>query len=524
MLESPSRTHPKPLLEDIRESLSRSYADLPARHVGHAPVSVGVFVLANTILGAGMLGLPAAFAGCGYIAGVLGVLLFGGSAVLGLFLLSEAANLVGRPATFHSVANAAVPGFGHAFDAAIAIKCFGVATSYLIVVKGNMPAAMIALGAPRDHWLTNKQLWVLLSAGLATPLAFLRSISRLRFTAVLSITCVILIISVVLLFCAHPIPALDPCPTQSEVAALGSPERNPSCGSPTLVPFTSPISCLRELPIFVFSYTCHQNAISVTNELRNPTSGRALLGMSTAVSIAMVAYLALAMGGYATFGADVKGDVLESYPSDSLVVGVARMAISLIVTLCYPLQCHPSRGCLTSIFVAVGEGLCSATNQPASVTPIVPITMPLSSTIDAHAASSGRGREDADEALRPDMRAGQVDVGAYEADSASAARPLVDDHSAVPPFSLKAHIGITCAFLLSSIVIGLLVDDLGVVLRVVGATGSTTVSYILPGGCYFVLARTRARGSKRLRIAAAVMLLAGLVIMPLSLTLIFLPI
>merc|ERR1712232_179690 len=51
---------------------------------------------------------------------------------------------------------------------------------------------------------------------------------------------------------------------------------------------------------------------------------------------------------------------------------------------------------------------------------------------------------------------------------------------------LKARYwGFTACFLLFSLCIALAVDDLGAVLAVVGATGSTVVSLILPGICYF---------------------------------------
>jgi Amino acid permeases len=43
--------------------------------------------------------------------------------------------------------------------------------------------------------------------------------------------------------------------------------------------------------------------------------------------------------------------------------------------------------------------------------------------------------------------------------------------------------GITCVFLVLSYIIAMSVSDLGVILGVVGATGSTMVSYILPGKC-----------------------------------------
>ena len=43
------------------------------------------------------------------------------------------------------------------------------------------------------------------------------------------------------------------------------------------------------------------------------------------------------------------------------------------------------------------------------------------------------------------------------------------------------HIGITAVFLTASYLIALVVTDLGVILAIVGATGSTMVSYVLPG-------------------------------------------
>ena len=53
---------------------------------------------------------------------------------------------------------------------------------------------------------------------------------------------------------------------------------------------------------------------------------------------------------YATFGSLVEPDVLESYPGSSRLVAAARIGVSLIVTMCYPLQSHPTRMCLTSIY------------------------------------------------------------------------------------------------------------------------------------------------------------------------------
>merc|ERR1712157_156686 len=47
--------------------------------------------------------------------------------------------------------------------------------------------------------------------------------------------------------------------------------------------------------------------------------------------------------------------------------------------------------------------------------------------------------------------------------------------------------GITCAFLVLSFFIAMCISDLSFILSIVGATGSTIVSYILPGLIYIRL-------------------------------------
>ena len=128
-----------------------------------------------------MLGLPAAFGACGYVPGTLFILLFATCSALGLHLLSEAADLAGRPTSFNGLANAAIPGGAIFFDLAIAIKCFGVATSYLIVVGDNLPKAMAGFGVTAPL-LLDRRTWTLVALLAASPMAFQRRISALKHT------------------------------------------------------------------------------------------------------------------------------------------------------------------------------------------------------------------------------------------------------------------------------------------------------------------------------------------------------
>ena len=223
-----------------------------------------------------------------------------------------------------------------------------------------------------------------------------------------------------------------------------------------VVPFTQAMDCLQRLPLFVFAYTCHQNIISITNELNRPTPSRALLGMTSAISIAVVAYLVLAFAGYFAYGDEVKSDILTNYPKRSKLVAAARLAISLVVTLCYPLQAHPSRGCVTSIVLGL-----QAQKRRAS---------PILNTVPLHA--------DAHEQHMARPAGSQLPMSAASCDgvSGSPSAAVDDDHGGIQPISHVLHYGITACFICGTTGIALLTDDLGLVLKFVGATVSILTS------------------------------------------------
>lgn len=95
---------------------------------GGSTITSSVVNLVNTIVGAGMLGLPGAMGSTGWASGIIIIVISALFSAHGLVLLSKAACLTGRPSSFYSVALASVPRFTIVIDAAVALKCFGVAT------------------------------------------------------------------------------------------------------------------------------------------------------------------------------------------------------------------------------------------------------------------------------------------------------------------------------------------------------------------------------------------------------------
>ena len=273
------------------------------------PLVGGILVLSNTILGAGMLGLPYAFAQCGFLLGPIMLLAFGLCSATALVCLSEAADHAGRPANFRSVSELAVPGAGVYIDVAVAIKCFGVATSYLIVIADSVPKAIAAFGAT-GIWL-DRRLWTIAALAVAGPLAYMKQITALQHASKVALSCVLLITVMIVVFAiekAFPdlMPDFDACA-----------EKEDECAGP-IVLVQSPMTILRALPVFVFSYTCHQNIFSITNELANPTRERNASVAFIAVSMALIIYILLGSSGYYTFGSFVSKDILVSYPQANI--------------------------------------------------------------------------------------------------------------------------------------------------------------------------------------------------------------
>jgi amino acid permease len=163
------------------------------------------------------------------------------------------------------------------------------------------------------------------------------------------------------------------------------------------------------------------------------------------------------------------------YPSTSIFIAVGQLAIVILVMFSYPLQVHPCRNCLDKIF-----------------------------HLGYQAPNSALADENND------------DVS------------IVDEHSAGDMSTFK-HTVLTVAIIVGGFSIAYFVDNLQMgkslhvavnvmsaqhttVLSFVGSTGSTTVSFILPGLFFWKLTRNDTRTSKMLNRSALGLAIYGMLV------------
>jgi len=424
-----------------------------ATEVGQSPPATlfsCIVNLSNTILGAGMLGLPHAFGVCGWLLGITLLLVFACLSSFGLLLLSYCATRLREEdpkrtkQSFYTIAMACLPQATGVIDAAVAIKCFGVGTSYFIVIGDLVPTALEGLGV-HSAFLQQRRVCITICfiCG-AIPLIIKKSLDALRHTSAAAIVFVAFICVVMFLFSLN---IMDTC------GEFGCHKD----ANETL--YDDDVKAtLKVLSIFIFGFTCHQNIFAITNELETPTMDRIKVVIGTSIGMALVIYTLVASTGYATYGDLVQSDVLNNYPQHSPLLVVGRICTSLLVLLSYPMQFFPCRNSTRQLFFGT-EG--------------------------------------------PDGSGGIFGNGLDRSPAAEKKRFFV----------MTAVIGI-CSYLLSMVV-----EDLGVILSVVGATGSTTISFILPGIFYYYVYSDEGWTTRRK--AAFSLFCFGCFVIPCALTFIF---
>ncbi|KIM90493.1 hypothetical protein PILCRDRAFT_185179 [Piloderma croceum F 1598] len=411
---------------------------------GHASIVSSVSNLSNTIIGSGMLTFPLAMASAGVIPGIITCVFSGAVASFGLYLLSVCATKAPhRRASFFAIAQLTFPSAAVFFDAAIAIKCFGVSVSYLIIIKGLMPNVVASLyhdltspdTNPPDFAVSG-QFWITLFMLVLVPLAFLRRLDSLRHTSYIALFSVAYLVVIVITAYFWPLKGATPP------------------GDISLIHFTP--NFVSTFPVQVFAFTCSQNLFPIYNELASNTQERMNIVIGTSIGSATLTYEIIAIFGYLTFGSKVGANIIAMYPSTSLFIAVGQLAIVILVLFSYPLQVHPCRNCLDKVFHA-GE---------------------------THFAIKPFGDDEEDEA------------------------PVDEDHAHAEMTPLK-HTLLTAAIIAFGFLIAFFVDDLQLVLSFVGSTGSTTISFILPGLFYWKLTRKDPAANKFLNRAALVLSMYG---------------
>ena len=295
-----------------------------------SPVAT-VAILANAVMGAGILALPYAYARSGVAGGPALVFFAGVMNAFTMHLLSSVGRRVAQDkSSFHAVASATLPPkLWWLADAVVCSMMALVATSYLIVF------ANLAQAALEHAFLAKRYPYVIIAAGVCAPWAYAEKLGGvLKHTSALGL---ILAVYVALLSIANWLDAdkFEPCP------------KGHHCGG-TYELFELNLKTLDAFALATFAFTAQTQVPGAANGLDQYSQPKMDFVCISAVVFCALLYAIVGHAGYETFGSLVNSDVLESYPNTGFVEA-ARLAVAVVVATSYPLMVVPFRDSLHSI-------------------------------------------------------------------------------------------------------------------------------------------------------------------------------
>ncbi|GBG32604.1 Sodium-coupled neutral amino acid transporter 1 [Hondaea fermentalgiana] len=339
-----------------RARLGSALSDPGARYMG--PWFVG-FTLVMSVVGTGLLSLPSAFQCLGIVPGLLALLLvslsmyFTGDLFVRSHLAAQSSSCDSYEAMALQACKVTSQSWLRQSGSAVrwivnivnALGLFGGCCAYIAIGKEIWPdlEARISGRDPDSGvappWYASTYLVTgILVALVSLPLSLRRKLSSLRYSSTLGFCFSIYMILIV--------------SGRGILALVRGQGRQPDAWHPACPEFSPWHGLILALSIFNFSFVFHFNAIPLFKSLPEPHRNLATMRRIIAGSImtCFVLYSMLGIAGFALFGSDVEGNILNNFDASDDGINTARAAIAICCFLCLPLLEHPLRGTILTMF------------------------------------------------------------------------------------------------------------------------------------------------------------------------------
>lgn len=242
------------------------------------------FNFINSIIGAGIIGLPYALHHTGFFVGIVMLLGVAMTADFTVRLLVRCGLHVGKH-DYEDLCEHVMgkPGF-YFVSTFMFLFAYGAMVAYFVIIGDTAPKAVAQLVGDTSP-LANRELVLVLCATLVVlPLCMLKDLARLAWASTLSVLAVFMIIATV----------IARAPSAVEAAPAASPAAHE-------LRFVRPTTLFSGLSAMSFAFVCHHNTFLVYNSLSDRSEGAWRRVTRISITTAFLASLTLSLVGYLTF-------------------------------------------------------------------------------------------------------------------------------------------------------------------------------------------------------------------------------
>uniref|UniRef100_A0A0W0FGT3 Putative amino acid transporter n=1 Tax=Moniliophthora roreri TaxID=221103 RepID=A0A0W0FGT3_MONRR len=346
-----------PLLVGLIDTSARRSLDssIPLQANGHAPSSGNLDLeelaakrtkggglldsianMANSILGAGIIGLPYAVSQAGFITGILLLVLCCGVTDWTIRLIVVDAKLSGS----HSYIDIMDHCFGSSGRAAISFFQFtfayGGMIAFSIIIGDTIPHVIRSIFPTLYQvpvlWLfTNRQFIIFAcTAGVSYPLSLYRDIHKLSRASGLALVSMLVIVFSVLIEGRQVPPELKGDPAKRfNIINWG---------------------VVQAFGVMCFAFVCHHNSLLIYGSLQTPTLDRFAKVTHVSTFISLLASCTLAVSAFLVFTNKTQGNILNNFPSNDTLINVARFCFGLNMFTTLPLELFVCREVIEQYF------------------------------------------------------------------------------------------------------------------------------------------------------------------------------
>ncbi|CAR25057.1 Avt7p [Lachancea thermotolerans CBS 6340] len=447
--------------------------------------------MVKTIVGAGMLAVPYAFKSDGILVGTALTIVGAVTSGFGLFVLAKCSKTLINPraSSFFTLCSITYPSLSLIFDFAMFVQCYGVGLSYLVLVGDLFPGVV---GGTRRGWIIGSTL-------ATVPLSLIKRLDGLKYSSILGLFAVAYLVCLILgSFLKDVVLSENYREFRGDVSWIGVYDKK---------------GLVSTFTIIVFAFTASMNLFSIINELKDNSMQNINKVITSSISTSAALFLSVGVCGYLTFGSNVVGNIMLNYDPESIWTTIGKLCLGTMVILSFPLLLHPCRIAANNMmhWILLTYGKCEVHHEARNKHkhPTSPITMVIEDEEDRLLLGS---------------------EGNYEATVNGPSYQEVEENredslTEVVPFPNQRFYIITAVLVISLYVLALNVSSFALVLALVGATGSTAISFTLPGLFGYKLIGSQAarngqlmsRSDKFLKSCSLALAIYGLAVMFLSL-------
>ncbi|XVE69506.1 hypothetical protein DITRI_Ditri09bG0157500 [Diplodiscus trichospermus] len=301
----------------------------------HASVSGAVFNVSTSIIGAGIMSIPATLKVLGVVPAFVLIVVIAWLADISVEFLMRYTH-AGDSTTYAGVMSESFGRVGSILvQICVMITNLGCLIIYLIIIgdvlSGNQPEGAVHLGVLQQwfgiHWWNSRAFALLFTlVFILLPLVLFKRVESLRFSSAISVFLAVLFVAI-----------------SSVLAIMALLEGKTN--SPRLLPHldnnTSFFDLFTAVPVIVAAFTFHFNVHPIGFEMNKPSDMMSAVRISLVLCAAI--YFTIGVFGYLLFGDSIMPDILVNFDQNSgslvgsLLNDIVRLSYALHLMLVFPL-------------------------------------------------------------------------------------------------------------------------------------------------------------------------------------------